>query len=359
MPGILETQARGWPKAALYLQAMTPETLPAIKTGRPADDPLAGAARRETTFLDYEPPEFRGVTDQEVSRAIWKGKAAARLLAARRRGDASAGEDRHGCMRELRKLPDAELAQLVGLGEKAPWALSSRAERVIHAVATKFCSSLASSLSKEDLIQCGRAACHKAAFNYNPDRGEFKTLAWGFIHKAILEEVGTNRPAALSRGTMDRIRKVQRRARKFAIEHGREPELHELAKENDLTADEIARYLDLASQTAVSIEAHDGDEHLRHECYTVAANAGLAPKSPFEHVDRNEQINLLRDRLKILDENERQVVRMAYGIGRAELTISDIRKELGLSHHRQIDKILASAFKKLREAMANEVALPG
>ena len=91
----------------------------------------------------------------------------------------------------------------------------------------------------------------------------------------------------------------------------------------------------------------------------MAVNAGLAPKSPYEHVDREEQLGLLRAHLKILDEHERRVVCMVYGIGRAAVTISDVRKELGLSHHRKIDKALASAFKKLREAMANEVALPG
>ena len=218
---------------------MTPEPLPAIQTERPAGDPNAGAARRATSFLDYEPPEFRGVPDREVSYAIRKGQAAARLLAARRKG--VAGEARDGGLREL---PDADLAQLAALGEKAPWALAARAEKVIHAIATRFCPSLASSLSKEDLIQCGRAACYQAAFGYNPDRGEFKTLAWGFIHKAILAEVGNNRPAKLSRGTLGRISKVQRLARKFANEHGREPDLHDLAKQNDRAAAEIARYLD-------------------------------------------------------------------------------------------------------------------
>ncbi len=163
-----------------------------------------------------------------------------------------------------------------------------------------------------DLIQEGNMGLMKAAKQYDPHKGgRFSYYAAGFIQKAIKQFLGTRSqeyyvPAHVVESLMV-IREAKEELRK---ELRREPSVEELAVRTRIPAEQLHELFS-SSWLPVSLDSHIGDSTGR----IVDSLADEDQEHAGEDLVDNE---LLRERLEeelfVLEEDERQVIRLRYGL---------------------------------------------
>jgi RNA polymerase primary sigma factor len=270
----------------------------------------------------------------------------------RPREGASSGDSLNTYIREIAKFktltPDEEkeLGRRIQKGDEG--ALQALVEANLRFVVHYAKRYRGLGLAYMDLIHEGNLGLMEAAKRFDPDRNvKFISYAVWWVRQAILHALSEHaRVFRLPQKLSGQVSKVQQAREKLKVELERMPTLEELAERTSHTTEEVAALL-LASGDDVSLSAAVGDEGglelgdtLEQE--TIPSVEVQMIRSSFER--------LIQSMVGDLDEKEREVIRMRFGLdGDEPRTLQEIGEAMTLSRER-IRQIESRAKEKLRRS---------
>ncbi|MBX7079591.1 MAG: RNA polymerase sigma factor RpoD/SigA [Nannocystaceae bacterium] len=201
-----------------------------------------------------------------------------------------------------------------------------------------------------DLIQEGNVGLLTAVDRFDPRRGfRFSTYGSWWIRHAISRALSdTGRTVRLPVHVIDLQCRVAKARRAFEREHGRAPELAELAGAVGLAEAKLAK-LELVPRDDAQPVLRDDDEEVR-------GGAVLAADDP-DTGDTLHDVRLqsvLEQALAELDEGARDILRRRFGLdGDEPATLREVGEAYSLSRER-IRQLQAGALQRLRAALERE-----
>ena len=202
-------------------------------------------------------------------------------------------------------------------------------------------------LTLPDLINEGNIGLIKAAEKFDETRGfKFISYAVWWIRQSILQALAEqSRMVRLPLNQVSAVSRINKLILKFEQEHERKPSAYELSELIDETPEKIRDSL-RANGRPMSINAPlgEGDDSTLLEVIsdenTPQADRGMIDKSLATEIERM---------LDTLDEREKTIVEMCFGINNREMTLEEISEKFGLSRERVI-QIREKALLKLRHS---------
>ena len=202
-------------------------------------------------------------------------------------------------------------------------------------------------LTLPDLINEGNIGLIKAAQKFDETRGfKFISYAVWWIRQSILQALAEqSRMVRLPLNQVSAVSRINKLIMKFEQEHERKPSAYELSELIDETPEKIRDSL-RANGRPMSINAPlgEGDDSTLLEVIsdenTPQADRGMIDKSLATEIERM---------LDTLDEREKTIVEMCFGINNREMTLEEISEKFGLSRER-VRQIREKALLKLRHS---------
>jgi RNA polymerase primary sigma factor len=258
-------------------------------------------------------------------------------------------------LKDVRPIPllnaeeEVVLGRLVQQGDKEARDKMIRANlRLVISIAKRYIN-LGIPLS--DLIEEGNIGLMRSVDKFDPEKGyRFSTYAAWWIKQGISRSI-------IDQGKMIRVpvymneEIVKYRKAVEALTHklGRKPQMGEVAKKMQLPVDKV-KELDQAITKMSSLDAPIGEEGDGQVKDIIEDESLVAPDEQLELFLNKERA---RDILKELDDRERQIITMRYGLEDGESkTLAEIADVMGVSRER-IRQLEGSIIKRLRQ-IAND-----
>ncbi|MCQ2399337.1 MAG: SigB/SigF/SigG family RNA polymerase sigma factor [Clostridia bacterium] len=192
-------------------------------------------------------------------------------------------------------------------------------------------------IESEDLFQIGSLGFIKAINNFSEEFGvKFSTYAVPMIVGEIKRYSRDNGAIKVSRSVKILANKMNRRIDEYSSEYGRPPQVEELAKEFEISPEEVVFALDSARLPVSIYDRVDGDEE--------GMELGEKIADPDDEDDKLLKIQLYSE-LEKLPERERKIIYLRYFRAKTQ---SEIAKSLGISQV-QVSRIENKILSKLRE----------
>ena len=202
-------------------------------------------------------------------------------------------------------------------------------------------------LTLPDLINEGNIGLIKAAEKFAETRGfKFISYAVWWIRQSILQALAEqSRMVRLPLNQVSAVSRINKLIMKFEQEHERKPSAYELSELIDETPEKIRDSL-RANGRPMSMDAPlgDGDDSTLLE---VISDDNM-PSTDGRMIDTSLATEIDR-MLDTLDEREKTIVEMCFGINNREMTLEEISEKFGLSRER-VRQIREKALLKLRHS---------
>lgn len=200
-------------------------------------------------------------------------------------------------------------------------------------------------LSLPDLINEGNLGLIRAAQRFDETRGfKFISYAVWWVRQSILQALAEqSRIVRLPLNRVGSLNKINKERSKFEQEFERIPSAEELAERLDIPADQVADTMKVSGRhIRVDAPFADGDENSLLDVLinddTPTPDRVLNQESLSKEVDRA---------LQQLDERERNIVKMFFGIGGQEMTLEEIGAKYDLTRER-VRQIKEKAIRRLK-----------
>ena len=247
------------------------------------------------------------------------------------------------------KAEELQLKRQVRRGSEAKDAFLTANLRLVVANARRYANT--SGIDFLDLIQEGNLGLIRAVEKFDWRKGfKFSTYATWWIRQALTRGIAnTGRTIRLPVHAGDTLSRLQKARVRLETSLGRPPTLSELAADLEMPEAKVTETLRFAADT-LSLSTplrEDGDAELGD----MVEDRGA--ESPFDAA----AISLLPDEigrlLSPLDEREREILRLRFGLDRGEpRTLEEVGEHFNLTRER-IRQIEARAMSKLRHPSAD------
>lgn len=226
-------------------------------------------------------------------------------------------------------------------------ALMTEHLRLVQHVARQVIRTTAGDAQFDELVSAGTIGLIQAIDRFDPSRGlAFSTFATPRIRGSVLDDL--RRRDHLTRSVRRKQREMSRARDRLSAELGRTPTDEETARSIGIEIEELWRWRhDVERAAPVSIDRH-----------VVAESKGESVEGlriddegddVEEVVNHLQEVELLREEILALKEQERLVLSLAYF---EELKLHEIADLLGVTESR-VSQIRSKALASLRERMAH------
>ena len=253
--------------------------------------------------------------------------------------------------KDLTAARKRQLRREIRDGEEATQIFIKANLRLVVSIAKKY---QASDLPLLDLVQEGNLGLIHAVEKFDYRKGfKFSTYATWWIRQAITRGIAnTGRTIRLPVHAGDLLSRLNKARTHLELQFGRRPTVAELAKELDMPerqVNEILRYasepLSLSDPLREDSDAELGD--------IVEDRSAV---SPFDAAAESLLPRELARLLAPLDEREREILRLRFGLDRGEpRTLEEVGESFNLTRER-IRQIEARAMSKLRHPTSDSSA---
>jgi len=253
-------------------------------------------------------------------------------------------------LKEIGKTPLLTFEQEVDLAkryekndEDAKEALIRANLRLVVSIAKKY---LGRRLSFLDLIQEGNKGLIRGVEKYDWRRGfKFSTYATWWIRQAITRAIADqSRTIRIPVHMVDQINRFYKTQRRLTQKMGKDPSVKEIAKEMEISVDEVENLMKI-SQQPKSLSTPVGDDK---EATLEQFVADQSQPTLYDKVSRELLKDALGKVLETLSPRERKVLMMRFGLedGKPK-TLEEVGKEFKVTRER-IRQIEAKAIRKLK-----------
>ena len=195
-----------------------------------------------------------------------------------------------------------------------------------------------------DLIQEGNFGLMKAVDRFEVERGfKFSTYATWWIRQAISRSISNHsKTIRIPVHVYDALAKVRKSKRSHLEKYGKEPDIETISKLSGIPVSTL-RLIMLYMDETVSLDKPIGEGNITLND-SIKDTENPNPEENNEAIELEEYVNEI---IEVLDEREKDIIKMRFGIECEEKTLGEIGEILGITRER-VRQIENKAIMKMR-----------